>query len=169
MANKTAQLMRAHIIETTINIMRTVPFSKLSVKEICQQADINRNTFYRHFHDKYDLLTAVFDVSFQAFFQNIDLEAFKRGPYALLSNFELSHYLTALDFQLKDEEFKAQFNQEIFRQFFQLSDDPDFIWTLGQMFIVNLWNENQVHPLDPMRDADRLDEIIKTKHFPKKG
>jgi AcrR family transcriptional regulator len=32
------------------------PISKITVKEICQDADINRATFYAHYADQYDLL-----------------------------------------------------------------------------------------------------------------
>lgn len=31
-------------------------FAKISIKDITDQADVNRSTFYIHFEDKYDLL-----------------------------------------------------------------------------------------------------------------
>ena len=37
------------------------PISKISVKEICQDADINRATFYAHYADQYDLLRRIED------------------------------------------------------------------------------------------------------------
>ncbi|NLS38711.1 TetR family transcriptional regulator [Fructobacillus tropaeoli] len=48
MANKNYELMHNHIMETTAALFVTVPFSKLTVKQICEAANINRNTFYRN-------------------------------------------------------------------------------------------------------------------------
>lgn len=42
--------------ESLIRLMRTRPISKISVKMLCEDADINRSTFYAHFSDPYELL-----------------------------------------------------------------------------------------------------------------
>lgn len=39
-----------------IDSMQTKHISKISVKVLCEMADINRSTFYAHFKDSYDLL-----------------------------------------------------------------------------------------------------------------
>jgi len=39
-----------------IELMREKPISKISVKMLCEAADINRSTFYAHYADQYDLL-----------------------------------------------------------------------------------------------------------------
>jgi AcrR family transcriptional regulator len=39
-----------------INLLKQKPISKISIKEICGDADINRATFYAHYADQYDLL-----------------------------------------------------------------------------------------------------------------
>lgn len=39
-----------------VDLMRDTPISKISVKMLCEAADINRSTFYAHFKDQYDLL-----------------------------------------------------------------------------------------------------------------
>lgn len=44
------------IKESLIELMQGNPISKISVKMICEAADINRSTFYAHFQDQYDLL-----------------------------------------------------------------------------------------------------------------
>ena len=36
-------------------LMETVPFSKISIGDICEKCDMNRKSFYYHFKDKYDL------------------------------------------------------------------------------------------------------------------
>ena len=44
------------IKEAFVSLLRTRHVSKISVTEICKLADINRGTFYLHYHDPYDLL-----------------------------------------------------------------------------------------------------------------
>lgn len=43
------------------NAMKKKPFSKITVKEITDDCNLNRNTFYYHFEDIYDLLRWMFD------------------------------------------------------------------------------------------------------------
>ena len=45
--------------ETLLNILEKKDISKISVTEICTEADINRGTFYRYYNDVYDLLKGI--------------------------------------------------------------------------------------------------------------
>jgi AcrR family transcriptional regulator len=47
------------IKESLVELMQEYPISKVSVKMICEAADINRSTFYAHYQDQYDLLTKI--------------------------------------------------------------------------------------------------------------
>lgn len=42
--------------ESLIELLEQKPISRITIKEICEQADINRGTFYAHYSDQYDLL-----------------------------------------------------------------------------------------------------------------
>ncbi|MFA9556805.1 TetR/AcrR family transcriptional regulator [Evansella sp. AB-rgal1] len=42
--------------ESLMKLLKEKPISLITVKEICEAADINRSTFYSHFKDHYDLL-----------------------------------------------------------------------------------------------------------------
>ena len=42
-------------------LMKTEPFSKISVSDICEACDMNRKSFYYHFKDKYDLVNWIYD------------------------------------------------------------------------------------------------------------
>ncbi|WP_164667270.1 TetR/AcrR family transcriptional regulator [Virgibacillus doumboii] len=42
--------------DSLINLLKTKQVSAITVKEICEQADINRSTFYTHYSDPFDLL-----------------------------------------------------------------------------------------------------------------
>ncbi|MFD1179626.1 TetR/AcrR family transcriptional regulator [Paenibacillus puldeungensis] len=44
------------IKESLIKFLKQKHFSKITIKEICEDADVNRATFYKHYLDQYDLL-----------------------------------------------------------------------------------------------------------------
>lgn len=44
------------IRESFLSAMETKPYSRITVKEICDGAQINRATFYNHYKDVYDLM-----------------------------------------------------------------------------------------------------------------
>jgi len=47
-------------------LIQEKPFEKISVADICQKCNLNRQSFYYHFKDKYDLVNWVFDTEFIA-------------------------------------------------------------------------------------------------------
>lgn len=47
------------IKESFIKLLKQKPISKISIKEICENADINRATFYAHYLNQYDLLNKI--------------------------------------------------------------------------------------------------------------
>lgn len=47
------------IKDTLISLLKEKDINKITVSEICQQADINRATFYRYYLDAYDLLDSI--------------------------------------------------------------------------------------------------------------
>ena len=50
---------RMVITNSFIKLLGVKPLSKISVKEICEQADVNRATFYKHYADHHDLLRQI--------------------------------------------------------------------------------------------------------------
>lgn len=48
------------LAEALKNMMATVPLDSISVTTLSKKCHVNRQTFYYHFHDIYDLLTLVF-------------------------------------------------------------------------------------------------------------
>ena len=42
-----------------LDLMVNNPISKISIKEICELADVNRGTFYKHYNDQYHLLDEI--------------------------------------------------------------------------------------------------------------
>lgn len=64
-------------------LLKDVPLNKITVKGICEKAQINRTTFYRYYSDPYDLMEKlemeVLD-SLQTYVRNISI----RGPEAAI-------------------------------------------------------------------------------------
>ena len=48
---------RKHLIQALLTLMKDKPFQKISVRNITEEAMVNRSTFYAHFTDKYDLFS----------------------------------------------------------------------------------------------------------------
>ena len=46
-----------HMIQNVfLELLKEKPVAKITVKEICEHAEINRSTFYKHYQDVYDLM-----------------------------------------------------------------------------------------------------------------
>ena len=54
--DRRVRITKQAIKESLIELMKDYPISKVSVKKLCEMADINRSTFYAHYTDQYDLL-----------------------------------------------------------------------------------------------------------------
>lgn len=57
--DRRVRITKQAIRESLVELMQEHPISKISVKMICEAADINRSTFYAHYSDQYDLLRQV--------------------------------------------------------------------------------------------------------------
>ena len=47
--------------QSLLELMAERPISKITIKELCDSADVNRGTFYTHYNDQYDLLRQIQD------------------------------------------------------------------------------------------------------------
>ena len=47
--------------DSFMELMKDKPISKITVRELCEKADVNRTTFYAHFTDQYHLLKSIED------------------------------------------------------------------------------------------------------------
>ena len=54
--NRRTQMTRLLLRTALVELMRNQQFEKITIKEICEQADVNRTTFYLHYADQYALL-----------------------------------------------------------------------------------------------------------------
>ena len=54
---------RSRIMQTMLELAKTVPLGQMTVRDICQSCDISRKTFYNYFSNKYDLVQEIFRVN----------------------------------------------------------------------------------------------------------
>lgn len=47
------------IEDSFIELLKTNPINKITVKAVCALADVNRSTFYKHYKDVYDVLEKI--------------------------------------------------------------------------------------------------------------
>ncbi|MEZ4357733.1 MAG: TetR/AcrR family transcriptional regulator C-terminal domain-containing protein [Eubacteriales bacterium] len=57
--DRRVKLTKQLIKESLVELMQEQPISRISVKMLCEAADINRSTFYAHYTDTYDLLRQI--------------------------------------------------------------------------------------------------------------
>lgn len=74
-ANQHAAGSRRAIRDALLLLMQTVPYQEISVTEICRVAGASRQTYYRIFEFKNDILTYHLDEMFQRFFEMLDQKA----------------------------------------------------------------------------------------------
>ncbi|MDE7244822.1 MAG: TetR/AcrR family transcriptional regulator [Oscillospiraceae bacterium] len=58
---------RKVIQDAFLQLLKEKPVAKITVKEICDMAEINRGTFYKHYQDCYDLLEKIEDDGLREF------------------------------------------------------------------------------------------------------
>lgn len=54
--NQRIALTKRLVRETLIILLRTTDLSRISIRELCEKAGINRTTFYNHYGSQYDVL-----------------------------------------------------------------------------------------------------------------
>lgn len=70
--NRRVRYTRMMLRQSLLELMDTRPINKITVKDICARADINRGTFYAHYADPYDLLSHVEQELYQAIRRSIE-------------------------------------------------------------------------------------------------
>ncbi len=103
------------IKKTFTELLTKKPIQKISVKELCEKAGINRGTFYSHYEDIYDLLEKI---------ENEMLEEFKIQLSPILTSSEAD--LTSLDFFISIFKFLAN-HSDICIIMFSETGDKTFV------------------------------------------
>lgn len=117
-------------------LMKTTPLDKISVSEVVTECGTTRQTFYRNFKDKYDLVNWYFDKIVQKTIRQMGLsltieeglikklELMKEDRYFFISAFSSSDYNSLLHY---DYECIYQFFKETIRAKGPLEKDIDIL------------------------------------------
>ncbi|NBG88820.1 TetR-like C-terminal domain-containing protein [Isachenkonia alkalipeptolytica] len=54
--NRRVKVTKMLLKESFIKLLETKDIASITIKELCEDADINRSTFYAHYNDQYDLM-----------------------------------------------------------------------------------------------------------------
>jgi len=122
--------------DSMIKLLKDKQISEITVKEICELADVNRSTFYAHYLDLYDLLSKMEEEVLE------DMKA-----YLYQHNFEKDEE----SFQVTEKilEYIAE-NKEMAQILLHENADPIFqkrVIKIAQKYLMDSWNL-----------ADKLDE-----------
>lgn len=63
---------RQTIKDTFLELLKQKSFTKITVTEVCKNAEINRGTFYLHYYDIYDILSDIFNDMTQDMLTTVD-------------------------------------------------------------------------------------------------
>jgi AcrR family transcriptional regulator len=64
--NQRVMLTKRLIREALLSLLKTYNINKISIRELCQVAGINRTTFYNHYGSQYDVLNEIADTYLQS-------------------------------------------------------------------------------------------------------
>lgn len=94
------------IANALLNLLKTQPLNKITVTQITKEANLTRQTFYRNFEDKEDLVNWYFEKLCLDSFK----EAFKEDDYNSLTNYD---YRCIYDFYKKKIETKTTIDSQL--------------------------------------------------------
>lgn len=98
------------VLTVTINLLQKKTFSKITITKICQQAKINRSTFYHHFQDKRDLLIKIFE-SLTIEDKYVNEHQLLKEPMKIFNQILKKPLFEIIAFQQKDNEFYLIYHQ----------------------------------------------------------
>lgn len=110
---------RMVIKDSFVKFLKQKPIQKITVKEICEDADVNRATFYSHFTDQYDLLRQIEEEIIHAisdFLKDYDVRDLDLVPVEMIEKILLYIAENAELFDLLlNQNGDLQFQQEVIR------------------------------------------------------
>lgn len=82
--------------EALINLLKKEPIKNITVKELCNNAGINRSTFYTYFYDVYDVLEQIEDEMYNELQEAINNNSFFTNHSIYYSIFVFFHNHAAM-------------------------------------------------------------------------
>ena len=82
------------LFNSLLNLMKIKNFEKIKISDICEEALVNRSTFYAHYDDKYELLIDLFEerkLSLLKVFEDNENKAFSKEYLMELLSILIDH------------------------------------------------------------------------------
>lgn len=79
--------------ESLMDLLKNKPISNITIKEVCELADINRSTFYSHFSSQYDLLNAIEEEFIEDMVSTLNQYNFSKEEEALKMTEKILEYI----------------------------------------------------------------------------
>ncbi len=123
--NRRVRYTRMALRESLLSLLQENPLSKITVSRICEQADVNRSTFYLYYKDAYDLLEQIENELFEQIFQAVD------SATPLLPNEEMFQRVYEIIYK----------NRDLCRVIFGEYGDKAFLRKVGNIYRDHLLRE----------------------------
>jgi len=148
--SRKVQYTRMVLADGLIELMKTKPFDSITVKELCDLANVHRSTFYIHYEDIYALLRAVEDEALAWVHTSLaELSGkYQEGDEAFLCSLERLSECFAKDIRLQmlmSERGDIDFQKQVIGAGFQLRDTESlhFVFLVGGcVSMVQYWIKN---------------------------
>ena len=115
--------------DSLLHLLKEKQFSSITVKEICELADINRSTFYAHYSDQYHLLEEIEEEMIHSLNEHLTAYNFNEQNEVLMMTEKLIEYLST-----KKDEVQVLLN---------VSGDSSFqlkVMEVAKAFIMKQWD-----------------------------
>lgn len=157
------------IQQALTDLLLEKPFSKISVTDIVNRALINRNTFYLHYRDKFDLIEQMMITMIDQ--SSFSINEFNTRPFYFLQS--ISNETSDLGRQIiVHQHADSEFQKVVLKTILQLvtadvdSSNSQAWFVFGKISAIMAWNNRHNHRYDIMQDADQFQQIFDTEKFP---
>jgi len=146
-------------------LLTQIPFSKITVQMIADQAHIHRNTVYLHFTDKHDLLAQFLDHQLRTY--QLNASELQRHPFQTIAQSYAATMAQKFIKQVSDTEFIQGSTDAFCRAIIRTNDGVTAYQILGKISAVQIWAKYNQQPFDVFRDYQKFDHMINGGQFPK--
>jgi AcrR family transcriptional regulator len=162
------------IIDSMYELLAEKSFRSITTKEICNRAGVGRSTFYRHFHDKYEILekenAQIIDGvthSMNKFLEDGDFESL---PYRLLESVDRMRYLSLIDVTDYTVNLRRDLHDAVEKYYLLYFKQKEISqkWNISFSFAKDLFVATVLAFLENSLRADTKDEVDRNIAFSKK-
>lgn len=138
--DRRASYSKKMIRESLYELMKTKPLNKITVKEICELADVNRSTFYAYYMDIYDLHQKIIKEFFSKQRDIINFAVELLSKREDVTNLSIDDFQEIMLFYLKT----VKANKELYKFIFNQNSTNSIHLSFGKLFFNTILNESSI-------------------------